>query len=283
MTDSPRCVVLIPSYNRAHTIVRAVASALGQRGVDVTVVVCDNGSSDDTPGAVRSAFSEELANGRVVLVENDKTVPIIENWNRLAPYSCEEYVKYLWSDDAMDPDFVETGIRAMQDAGDSCLIYSAAVRISVSGRSGHGVRTYGGALGATGLALWSTFLFRNTIGCPSGVLLRNPARLPIVFPSSRYCGDVLLLMGMLAQPGVSIVFDRTPRATLHFSAATETGSLQGSVLMLRDKQQMRRFMYSRGLVSSFPARVVAPLVSLLERAYFTSRAKVRRFGNAVSG
>jgi len=43
-----RCVIAIPTYNRAHLLRRAIDAALGQSLADVQVVVIDDGSTDGT-------------------------------------------------------------------------------------------------------------------------------------------------------------------------------------------------------------------------------------------
>lgn len=44
--------VIIPTHNRAHMILRAVYSALGATGAEDEIIVVDDGSTDDTEGAL---------------------------------------------------------------------------------------------------------------------------------------------------------------------------------------------------------------------------------------
>lgn len=59
-----RCRIAIPTYNRAHLIVRAVQSALAQSYHDIEVVVVDDGSRDD----VRTSLAPFLADPRFCYV-----------------------------------------------------------------------------------------------------------------------------------------------------------------------------------------------------------------------
>ena len=52
--------VVIPTYNRAHLIVDAVASVLAQRHTDLELVVVDDGSTDDTAGRIAAIRDPRL-------------------------------------------------------------------------------------------------------------------------------------------------------------------------------------------------------------------------------
>lgn len=47
-----RVSVVIPVFNRPAMVVEAVDSVLDQEGVEVEVIVVDDGSTDDTPEVV---------------------------------------------------------------------------------------------------------------------------------------------------------------------------------------------------------------------------------------
>ncbi len=47
-TQAPRCSVVLPTYNRMHTLPRAVASALNQDEPDLELIIVDDGSTDGT-------------------------------------------------------------------------------------------------------------------------------------------------------------------------------------------------------------------------------------------
>src|SRR5213075_2561870 len=49
-----RVSVIIPTFNRASIVGRAIESALGQTYQDVEVIVVDDGSSDDTRAVVQA-------------------------------------------------------------------------------------------------------------------------------------------------------------------------------------------------------------------------------------
>lgn len=49
MVDEPVVSVVIPTYNRAHLVSRAISSALAQDFPELEVIVVDDGSTDETP------------------------------------------------------------------------------------------------------------------------------------------------------------------------------------------------------------------------------------------
>ena len=64
-TDSaPRCSVVIPTYNRAHSVGDAIASVLRQTMADLECIVVDDGSTDSTPALLASIKDRRL---RVIL------------------------------------------------------------------------------------------------------------------------------------------------------------------------------------------------------------------------
>ena len=59
MSGAPAFSIVIPAYNYAHFLRRAVTSACTQEGADAEVLVIDDGSTDDTP-AVMDKLSAEF-------------------------------------------------------------------------------------------------------------------------------------------------------------------------------------------------------------------------------
>jgi len=52
--------VIIPTYNRAHLVTRAIDSALGQIVPGDEIIVVDDGSRDDTQAVLRSRYGQDL-------------------------------------------------------------------------------------------------------------------------------------------------------------------------------------------------------------------------------
>jgi glycosyltransferase involved in cell wall biosynthesis len=92
----PLVSVIIPSYNRAALIGRAIDSVLGQTYPDVQVIVVDDGSTDDTRQML------ERYDGRVRYIYQHNRGPSAAR-NRGAAQAEGEYIAFLDSDDTILP------------------------------------------------------------------------------------------------------------------------------------------------------------------------------------
>jgi glycosyltransferase involved in cell wall biosynthesis len=96
-----RVTVIIPTFNRAGWLRLSLESVLAQEHQDITVLVCDNDSEDET-AAVAAAFGD----ARIVYVKRKHNVGALQN-HILAMDSVEtEYVWILGDDNVADPRFL---------------------------------------------------------------------------------------------------------------------------------------------------------------------------------
>lgn len=96
----PLVSVLIPVYNRVDLVSRALESALAQTWEPLEVVVGDNHSDDGTYDVVRSFACSDP---RVRCFRNDENLGPIANWARCLETARGGYVKFVFSDDWLDP------------------------------------------------------------------------------------------------------------------------------------------------------------------------------------
>lgn len=104
--------VIIPTYNRADHIAKAVESALQQDIPDLEVIVADDGSTDQTAQAVQG-----ISDPRVRYVrKHNGGCSSARNFG--VANSHREYVAFLDSDDAWNPGWLKTAVGIMEkDAG----------------------------------------------------------------------------------------------------------------------------------------------------------------------
>src|SRR5688572_478142 len=96
----PTFSVIIPAYQMAHLVGEAVSSALEQTVAPHEVIVCDDGSTDDTQGVLRS-FGDRI---RVVTKPNGG-LPSAKN--AAARVATGDFVSVLDADDVYLPTKLE--------------------------------------------------------------------------------------------------------------------------------------------------------------------------------
>lgn len=106
----PLASIVIPAWNRAASIERAVRSALGQTLDDLEVVVVDNASSDGTGAVV-----EAIGDPRVVLVRQDTNLGPAGGRNAGAAVASGRLLGFLDSDDELEERWLELLAPALLD------------------------------------------------------------------------------------------------------------------------------------------------------------------------
>jgi glycosyltransferase involved in cell wall biosynthesis len=94
----PRCSVVIPTYNRAHSVGDAITSVLRQTMADLECIVVDDGSTDSTPALLASITDPRL---RVIL---GRHAGVAAARNLGVAHAQAPLVAFLDSDDLWRPD-----------------------------------------------------------------------------------------------------------------------------------------------------------------------------------
>jgi len=118
----PRVTVLMPTYNRAALLPRAIGSVLAQTHRDLRVLISDNASEDDT-AAVCERY--ERADPRVEYSRQPTNITPVPNFSWLLSHADTEFVLMLADDDWLAPDYVERCLAAM-DRDPSLAIVTGA-------------------------------------------------------------------------------------------------------------------------------------------------------------
>jgi glycosyltransferase involved in cell wall biosynthesis len=114
LTRTPQVTIVIPTFDRAALLPRAIDSALAQSGVDFEVLVADDGSTDDTP-AVLERYSGD---GRVRVLE----LPhggVCRARNAAVADSRSPLLAFLDSDDEWLPGKLAAQVDLLRDTGRS--------------------------------------------------------------------------------------------------------------------------------------------------------------------
>lgn len=103
--------VVLPSYNRAHILPRAIESILGQTYKDIELIIVDDGSSDNTAEVV-GRFSDS----RIVYVRQENAGACAARNNGIA-HARGDYIAFQDSDDIWHQDKLEKQLATLQNTG----------------------------------------------------------------------------------------------------------------------------------------------------------------------
>jgi glycosyltransferase involved in cell wall biosynthesis len=120
----PKVSVIIPTYNCAHSVTRAVDSALAQTSQDFDIIVVDDGSHDNTREVLKPYSAHTKFH---YIYQDNRGAPGARNTGAQA--SEAEYVAFLDADDLLSPRALELMTEAL-DASRAgwCLIDATRVR-----------------------------------------------------------------------------------------------------------------------------------------------------------
>lgn len=104
--------IVLPTYNRAHVIGRAIKSVLDQTFQDFELIVVDDGSTDNTHSVVESAHDP-----RVRYVAHEKNRGLSAGRNTGARAARATYIANQDSDDVWDRDKLKREVAALDAAG----------------------------------------------------------------------------------------------------------------------------------------------------------------------
>lgn len=119
--------VIIPVYNGAATIGRALASVFAQTFADYEVVVVNDGSTDDT-ASVLAGYGDRIR----VVTQANRGLPAARNSGIRA--SSGEYVAFIDDDDEWLPQMLERCAAVLDQDPDCGMVYAGALKVDLAGR-----------------------------------------------------------------------------------------------------------------------------------------------------
>jgi glycosyltransferase involved in cell wall biosynthesis len=120
--------VVVPTYNRRLLLAAALRSVLLQRGVDLEVIVVDDGSTDDTAAALG-----EVRDDRLRLLRHDHPHGVAAARNAGSDVALGTWVAFLDDDDVWAPTKLALQLAAAQH-DTTAWVYAGAVEIAADGR-----------------------------------------------------------------------------------------------------------------------------------------------------
>jgi len=164
--NSPKVSIILPTYNRAHIIEKAIQSVLNQTYQDFEIIIIDDGSKDDTKKIIRG-FQEKDNRIKYIRFEENKGAAAARNAG--IKMSKGEYITFQDSDDEWVIDKLEKQMKIIETSSENIVVYCGFWRIDgdektyipdikISNREGN---------------IHKELLKRNFIGTPSILLLKK--------------------------------------------------------------------------------------------------------------
>ena len=187
--------VIIPAYNSASTIIRALQSVAEQTLVPLEIIVIDDASSDATRDLIGTFASSSPIPVRVLTQTTNSGPSAARNagWDK----ATGEYIAFLDADDQWHPRKIELQYQVMESQPE--------VTMSCHGHHFSSSTTWADISGADTKAnsvSFHKFLIRNRCATPTVMLKRS---IPERFDSrKRFAEDYLLWMQITASHGPAL-------------------------------------------------------------------------------
>jgi len=125
--ENPTVSVIIPTYNRAHLISRAIKSVLNQTYQDFELIVVDDGSTDNTEEVIQNFKDKRIKYFRHKINRGGNMAR-----NTGLKNSKGQYIAFLDSDDEWLPEKLEKQLKVFAESKDERLsfVYCGAIFIS---------------------------------------------------------------------------------------------------------------------------------------------------------
>ncbi|HET7413155.1 MAG TPA: glycosyltransferase family 2 protein [Pararhizobium sp.] len=126
----PSIDIAIPNYNYGRYLGACIASVLSQDGIDLRVLVIDNGSADESVSVAR-AFAR--ADRRVQVRLRQTNVGPHASFNEAIDWARADYFLMLCSDDLLVPGALHRAIAVMEKNCDVAFVYGRDVQMRGNG------------------------------------------------------------------------------------------------------------------------------------------------------
>lgn len=158
--------IVIPTYNRANTILRSINSVLQQTYKCFEIIVVDDGSTDNTKELI-----EQIVDSRIRYIYLDKNGGASSARNIGVQHAVGEWIAFQDSDDAWKPEKLEKQMKYAVEHPEYNMIYSSFINHRQDGTSSYfPCAPYSATMEGD---MYSSLLLRNVIGTPTMLIKRE--------------------------------------------------------------------------------------------------------------
>ncbi len=243
----PAVSVIIPTYNRASIVLRAIRSVLAQTFTDFEILVVDDASTEDIQGTI----GQPLNDPRIRYLCLPRNVGPGEARHQGAKAASGTYLAFLDSDDEWFPNKLEAQIHAVKGVSGPVFCFSKYVFAFDGGKK---------FLPARGIRLQEDV--GEYLYCSSGtiqtstVFMSRSAWRP--GPFSREIGEDIGMVLDVCQAGVSVRYVDEPLSLYHAESRPDKMSLGCSAADLLALRRRLGPRLTRRAARGFMATLVAP-------------------------
>jgi len=210
--------VVIPTYNSAATIKRALDSVIAQTALPSRVIVVDNASSDATREVVEKVAVDSHYDVELVRQPRNGGPGAARNagWNLVET----PFVAFLDSDDSWHPTKLERQLDVARQHADDCFFGHTTTSSRRSDTTDVPATTP--LIGSGRITYFSLrhFLVRNRVSTPTVMLRSN---LPFRFPTEHWYAEDYALWTAILAAGHRVVLHDLALTTLHKALWGEAG------------------------------------------------------------
>ena len=220
-----KVLILMSTYNGQMYLREQLTSIYAQKGVDCTLLVRDDGSSDDT----KQILAEEEKSGNLRWYEGQNIGPAWSFWDLLLNAPEHDWYAFSDQDDVWDEDKLKSALGLIGDCGDSPALYFGQTQLVDENLCPmecvkiHPLLTYGEAL-----------MYQFVGGCT--IVFNNKLRNELLKYTPRYMRmhdvwiyDVAMALGALVR------FDDIPHILYRQHSRNAVGQVNSSLFRWKER------------------------------------------------
>lgn len=234
-SPTPTVSVIVPCFNYGHFLEGCVASVLDQRGVDVSLLIIDDVSGDDS-GRVAQRLAER--DDRVTFRQHRENHGLIGTANEGLEWASGEYVLLLSADDLLVPGALERATRVMRDHPNVGMVYGRPL-IAREDRPLPEPRGRWRATDVWSGSEWIRLRCRTGHSCISSpeALVRSSVQREVggYDPACFHCSDVNMWLRIAAVSDIAYVRG-TPQAIYRVHGGSMARSKENALVDLRERR-----------------------------------------------
>ncbi len=232
---TPTVSVIVPCYNYGHVLEECMASVLAQEGVDVSVLIVDDCSTDSSAEVGRRLADSD---GRIEFRPHRENLGLIATANEGLEWARGDFVVLLSADDLLMPGALCRAATVMERYPNVGLVYGRAIRSSEA----RPIARVAGRWRATKVwsgAEWIRLRCRsghNCIASPEAVV-RNSVQQAVggYDPACRHTSDLNMWLRIAAVADIAHIRG-TPQAIYRVHAGSMWRSQEGPIDDLRERR-----------------------------------------------